>query len=140
MFILAGVIHICGVIFYAIFASGELQEWSEPPKDFDAMALQQTQMMGPGQAALPATGEVDMTTAGYQNTDPAYPTWDDQQAANPNNPFQSGANYGATDPNAAWNNQNGTNYGNGSSYGAVDNSGASFYETRAQYVQPGSNY
>lgn len=33
MFITAGFIHICGVIFYGIFASGELQPWGEPPPD-----------------------------------------------------------------------------------------------------------
>jgi len=31
VFILAGVIHICGVIFYALFASGEKQSWADPP-------------------------------------------------------------------------------------------------------------
>lgn len=30
MFIIAGMIHFGGVIFYALFASGELQEWAEP--------------------------------------------------------------------------------------------------------------
>lgn len=30
---MAGFIHVCGVIFYGIFASGELQPWSEPPPD-----------------------------------------------------------------------------------------------------------
>lgn len=30
MFIIAGMIHFCGVIFYALFASGELQPWAEP--------------------------------------------------------------------------------------------------------------
>lgn len=33
VFELAGTIHFCGVIFYALFASGELQPWSEPPSD-----------------------------------------------------------------------------------------------------------
>ncbi|CAG2184024.1 unnamed protein product, partial [Oppiella nova] len=37
VFIIAGLIHICGVIFYAIFASGELQPWAEPPKDVEHM-------------------------------------------------------------------------------------------------------
>lgn len=31
VFIIAGLIHFCGVIFYGIFASGELQPWAEPP-------------------------------------------------------------------------------------------------------------
>ena len=33
VFELAGTIHLCGVIFYGIFASGELQAWGEPPSD-----------------------------------------------------------------------------------------------------------
>ncbi|CAG2167173.1 unnamed protein product, partial [Oppiella nova] len=40
VFIIAGLIHICGVIFYAIFASGELQPWAEPPKDVEHMQMQ----------------------------------------------------------------------------------------------------
>lgn len=31
VFQMAGFIHICGVIFYYFFASGELQSWAEPP-------------------------------------------------------------------------------------------------------------
>lgn len=33
VFITAGFIHFCGVIFYGIFASGELQPWGEPTPD-----------------------------------------------------------------------------------------------------------
>ncbi|KAL7636796.1 UNVERIFIED_CONTAM: hypothetical protein RMT77_012552 [Armadillidium vulgare] len=33
VFIIASVIHFLGVIFYAIFASGELQPWAEPPPE-----------------------------------------------------------------------------------------------------------
>ena len=33
MFVIASVIHFLGVAFYAVFASGELQPWAEPPKD-----------------------------------------------------------------------------------------------------------
>lgn len=74
------------------------------------------------------------------NDQSQYATWDNTQQPNPNNPFQSSgmATYGSTDPNDAWN-QNGTN-NYATTYGSVDNSSASFYETRAQYVQPGSNY
>jgi hypothetical protein len=32
-FILAACVHFCGVVFYAIFASGELQSWAEPSAD-----------------------------------------------------------------------------------------------------------
>lgn len=30
---MASMIHFCGVIFYALFASGELQPWAEPPEE-----------------------------------------------------------------------------------------------------------
>ena len=33
VFLIAGVIHFLGVIFYAIFASGEKQPWADPPLD-----------------------------------------------------------------------------------------------------------
>uniref|UniRef100_A0A915IKJ3 Uncharacterized protein n=1 Tax=Romanomermis culicivorax TaxID=13658 RepID=A0A915IKJ3_ROMCU len=33
VFLLAGMIHLTGVLFYAIFASGEKQPWAEPPED-----------------------------------------------------------------------------------------------------------
>ena len=35
MFLLASAIHFLGVIFYAIFASGEKQAWADPPKEDD---------------------------------------------------------------------------------------------------------
>lgn len=33
VFIIASVVHFLGIIFYGIFASGELQPWGEPPKE-----------------------------------------------------------------------------------------------------------
>ncbi|XP_055336533.1 vesicular glutamate transporter 1-like [Paramacrobiotus metropolitanus] len=33
VFLIAAVIHICGVIFYGIFASGEKQPWADPPAE-----------------------------------------------------------------------------------------------------------
>nr|CAG4640809.1 EOG090X04X8 [Eulimnadia texana] len=33
VFVIAAVIHFLGVVFYGIFASGELQPWAEPPKE-----------------------------------------------------------------------------------------------------------
>ena len=32
VFLIASMIHFCGVIFYAIFASGEKQPWADPPE------------------------------------------------------------------------------------------------------------
>ncbi len=171
VFILAGVIHICGVIFYAIFASGELQDWAEPPKDFTELQMEQQQMTAAAGALPPpgadgnagggyygATG-AQLTqptsawgdgTGGLQQQQQQYGTWDDQTGAGATatNPFApaggvpgggvGGYGGGYSDPNAAWG-SNGTAGG----YGAVDNNntaGASFYETRAQYVQPSSQY
>lgn len=162
VFILAGVIHICGVIFYGIFASGELEEWGEPPKDIQEMQMEQTQLPPPGgesggyygsganapQISQPVNGWND------QQQQQQYPTWDDQSAAagaGATNPFQSGGaaayNYG----DAAWNNGAAGGAGYDANYGSygtgvpVDNNNggdgsASFYETRAQYVQPSTQY
>ena len=33
VFVIASIIHFAGVTFYAIFASGEKQEWAEPPDE-----------------------------------------------------------------------------------------------------------
>lgn len=44
MFISAACVHFCGVIFYGLFASGELQPWAEPPPE-DGVP--------PGSAGLP---------------------------------------------------------------------------------------
>lgn len=75
----------------------------------------------------------------------AYGAWDDQQTgATATNPFAggvagAGAGYNYTDPNTAWG-SNGT-AGGVTGYAADNNNtGASFYETRAQYVQPSTQY
>lgn len=33
VFLMAATVHFIGVTFYAIFASGELQPWAEPPEE-----------------------------------------------------------------------------------------------------------
>jgi hypothetical protein len=33
VFLIASIIHFCGVIFYGIFASGEKQPWADPKED-----------------------------------------------------------------------------------------------------------
>lgn len=161
MFILAGVIHICGVIFYGIFASGELQDWAEPGKDCTELQMEQPLAVGAIPGALPpgdgsaggyygATGAQMTQPASTWNGDgtagqAAYGTWDDQGAgATATNPFAGGVagagpgynNY--TDPNTAW----GSNGAAGGTGYAADNNntGTSFYETRAQYVQPSTQY
>ena len=46
MFIIAALVHFVGVIFYAIFASGEIQDWAiAPPEDADNMMMTQVRMM-----------------------------------------------------------------------------------------------
>ena len=42
VFIIAALVHFVGVIFYAIFASGEIQDWAvAPPEDADNMMMTQ---------------------------------------------------------------------------------------------------
>ncbi|KAK6017860.1 hypothetical protein OSTOST_16610, partial [Ostertagia ostertagi] len=36
VFLLASLIHFTGITFYAIYASGELQEWAEPKPEEEA--------------------------------------------------------------------------------------------------------
>ena len=95
VFIIAGMIHFCGVIFYAIFASGELQDWAEPPA---AASIDPT----PGQPppSLPPTaantvvagapgGAITTTTV----TGDPFNQWNTNAA--PQNPFgqANGVNY-----------------------------------------------
>jgi ACS family sodium-dependent inorganic phosphate cotransporter-like MFS transporter 6/7/8 len=61
VFIIAALVHFVGVIFYAIFASGEIQDWAiAPPEDADNMMM--TQGLAPGA----------MTTQANPNVDTAY--------------------------------------------------------------------
>ncbi len=74
MFIIAGIIHICGVIFYAIFASGELQPWAEPPKEVEQMQMQfqppiQTQPIDPWAQNGSVTGLANYHQPSYGSTD-----------------------------------------------------------------------
>ena len=46
VFIIAALVHFVGVIFYAIFASGEIQDWAiAPPEDADNMMMTQVRMV-----------------------------------------------------------------------------------------------
>nr|XP_027199409.1 vesicular glutamate transporter 1-like [Dermatophagoides pteronyssinus] len=155
VFILAGIIHLGGVIFYGIYASGELQPWSEPSKD-DPLQLEETQL--PPGTHPPAydciyQGDINQQQpAGWDDStnQSTYPNWDNSTGAAPinssnTNPFGTATapNY---DPNQAWDQSNNNNFQattttNTSNYGTMDNNNqATFYETRAQYVQPGSGY
>jgi ACS family sodium-dependent inorganic phosphate cotransporter-like MFS transporter 6/7/8 len=33
VFLIASIIHFCGIVFYGIFASGEKQPWADPKED-----------------------------------------------------------------------------------------------------------
>ena len=46
VFIIAALVHFVGVIFYAIFASGEIQDWAiAPPEDADNMMMTQVRIV-----------------------------------------------------------------------------------------------
>merc|ERR1719402_558307 len=58
VFIIAALVHFVGVIFYAIFASGEIQDWAiAPPEDADNMMM--TQGLAPGAMTTQANPNVD---------------------------------------------------------------------------------
>lgn len=38
VFLMGATVHFIGIIIYGIFASGELQEWAEPPPAYDVPA------------------------------------------------------------------------------------------------------
>lgn len=63
VFIMAGFIHFCGVAFYAIFASGELQPWAEPPAEATEPELPAYLQDG----SVAAGGQVGMPYPGQQN-------------------------------------------------------------------------
>ncbi|UXI19258.1 hypothetical protein NH340_JMT05201 [Sarcoptes scabiei] len=148
VFILAGVIHICGVIFYGIFASGDLEPWAEPPKD-EQLQMEQTHLPQVSNNGIGSGGYGGYQDTGLVQSDwndgTNYKTWEDQNGTITTNPF------GTTqpqqfDPNQAWEQSN--NYYSSnmqSNYGTMEtdsgnNNQKTFYETRAQYVQPGSAY
>lgn len=92
-------IHFCGVIFYAIFASGELQPWAEPPA---VASIDPT----PGQPppSLPPTGAANTVVAGAPGGpittttvtgDPFAQSWNTNSAP-ASNPFgqANGVTYG----------------------------------------------
>ena len=100
-------IHFCGVIFYAMFASGELQPWAEPSWEhgvggtIDANAGQPP----PGTTTLPP-GQTAMVAAA-PGVDPN----------NSTNPFGAPNGYGAN-------------------YGATTADGQQYYPTTTEYGQP----
>jgi len=81
VFIIAALVHFVGVIFYAIFASGEIQDWAiAPPEDADNMMM--TQGLAPGA----------MTTQANPNVDTAYVEEQDAMLAQGEKPPAATAN------------------------------------------------
>jgi len=138
VFIIAGLIHFAGVIFYALFASGELEPWAEPDSKLNPETLMMTTQMpalGPGgdqqgqqgYEQWPVTGDITMQQQQLQQntSNPFADAW----GQNGNVPMagqQAGggyyAGYGATDPTSGMT-------------GADPALQGQYYETRAQYVQ-----
>ncbi|XP_052129836.1 vesicular glutamate transporter 1 isoform X1 [Frankliniella occidentalis] len=114
VFISAACVHFCGVIFYGIFASGELQPWAEPPPEEAGMGAEA--LPGPGAPG----GKWDPMEGSAPPPRPAVPPPPYSQAvaapdatqplAQSTNPFAYGAvaQGGSTNPfsssalNAAW--------------------------------------
>ena len=47
VFLIASIIHFCGVIFYALFASGEKQPWADPDDETDPTGGKQSSTSRP---------------------------------------------------------------------------------------------
>lgn len=107
VFIIAGMIHFFGVIFYAIFASGELQDWAEPPA---AAAIDPNGQQPP--SSLPPAAANTIVAAGVPNatttvTNDPYTQWNTNTAAavQQNNPFgqaNGGVAYDAQQQNTGY--------------------------------------
>ena len=71
MFLTASMIHFSGVVFYAIFASGEKQPWADPPpeeqefKDTDHFDRKPSYPDANGKLAYPETKLDDVTGRSY---------------------------------------------------------------------------
>nr|CAG4646208.1 EOG090X04X8 [Macrothrix elegans] len=95
VFVIASVIHFLGVGFYAVFASGELQPWAEPPKEEEPI-----QTPGPQRPPLPQApwNPFDPTQKPQYNGDPTYVTTETTPAIQSTNPFNGRLHsYGATE-------------------------------------------
>ncbi|PAV87585.1 hypothetical protein WR25_04805 [Diploscapter pachys] len=109
VFLLASLIHFTGVTFYAVYASGELQDWAEPKEEEEPWnqqdgntatgLLKNNGTTGYGTAKQESLGMTPIAGSGTQDnlgrnmtmapagTNPFAPAWDDgsnsQVAANP---------------------------------------------------------
>lgn len=65
MFLIASLVHFGGVIFYAIFASGELQPWADPPADEEEWKPEDT-LKGDSYDKMPDYGTVNENGPVYE--------------------------------------------------------------------------
>lgn len=132
VFELAGTIHLCGVVFYAVFASGELEAWGEPPSDPNKIPNWKIRQMSIKEASF-AQQSFDQGGPGPQPPRPPAPsvaTYGGQslsganqvQTTLANQPVQQTVPQQEYDWNSAWN----------------DGGSASGYNTG--YQQPQNNY
>ncbi|CAG7815312.1 unnamed protein product [Allacma fusca] len=98
-------IHFAGVIFYALFASGDLQPWAEPPEELQETVeskppekiLETTALTeGPAATNYSSSSNVDFNAAwGTTNQGPGYGSIGDQSAPQ--------TRYGHTHAEYRWN-------------------------------------
>lgn len=112
VFISAACVHLVGVIFYGIFASGELQPWAEPPKDEAMTPGGSGKPWDPMEGAAPPPRPAIPPPTYSQATASADAS---QPLSQSTNPFAYGAvsQAGATNPfNAAWDSAPADGYSN----------------------------
>ena len=123
VFELAGTIHFCGVIFYAIFASGELQPWSEPPSDPNKIPnwkLRQMSIKQPSSASPNFNSQAPTTQL---NSNAPMPTAQAQVDINGRTTIQPQQQYGQQqdwNSNSNWSDTN-QQHGAQQDYGSTNN-------------------
>ena len=95
IFMIASGIHFFGVIFYAIFASGELQDWAKATPQDEVMEMDKDFEKPSGGYGYGANPNVD-TDGGHAEAPPSYDDASQQQyqpvPQQSANPFTSGQN------------------------------------------------
>lgn len=152
---MAGFIHLCGVIFYGIFASGELQPWSEPPPDPNHIPnwkIRQMSIKGghpPGSGSSEMNGDLQRMDSsetaggavggsgpggyyqqgGYPNQQGAGGVMEPPMQQSSNMMMGGGGGGGVVGGGNVINSNN-------PYYGSTDVQQTSFYDTRPEYSQP----
>ncbi|XP_026315622.1 vesicular glutamate transporter 1 [Hyposmocoma kahamanoa] len=96
VFLMGATVHFIGIIIYGIFASGELQEWAEPPPAYDAPAKSSLdhETTFTEKPSDPLRGNEPPAYGAIAPPRPPVPGAASAQHV-PNNPFVSGALYQA---------------------------------------------